>query len=294
MEMMGNRKPVAAVVNTSKASSGAPAQLQYPANIGSHAMMFSFIKYNRNKSYVEGKIINNIQLPIPQELNEVYSASYQDAELGTFGGEMLQAGLALSDAIENIQNTSGSKLSMAATEGGKILDRARDLSTTAAVGLALRRAVGGISNELGGVVDLAKGNIPNPHAALLFNGVNLRTHNFTWNLSPTNQKDEDKLLEIFNELKKHMHPTAKGITTSGGGDSLLTYPDEVDITFMGSSSSLYKIKRCVISALNINQAPNGAAFHAGTGNPVYYAVSMSLREVEIITRDDFTFPDIST
>ncbi len=113
-------------------------------------------------------------------------------------------------------------------------------------------------------------------------------------MSPTNQKDEDNLLEIFNVLKRHMHPAAIGITTSVVGDSLLTYPDEVDITFMFLSNSLYKIKRCVISALNINQAPNGPAFHAGTGNPVYYALSMSLREVEIITRDDFINKDIST
>ena len=280
------RMPVQSTINTSKKKQQTAGFFQYPSNLGSHAMLFSFMKYNRKGSKAERKILDNIILPIPAELNEVYGASYQDAQLGTLGGELNQAATALGDMIDYI-GYGGNTLKAITEAGGKIMTSAADLSVAGSLGLAARRALAGISSELGAVVDLQKGDVPNPHAALLFNGVNLRSHSFSWRLAPSNSGDEKKLHKIFDSFKRHMLPDTKGITSSGAGDALLTYPDEVDITFTGSDSKLYKMKRCVVSDMTINQAPEGPAFHAGTGNPVFYGLSINLREVEIMTRKDF-------
>ena len=278
--------PIAAIVARSKKDNSAPGILQYPSNIGSHAMNFSFVKYNRKKTRAEQKIVDTVILPVPQELNEVYGASYQDAQLGLIGGEGLQTAMAVGEMYESI-SSADNKLQAASEAGGRIVDKIGDLSAGGMLGMVARRALAGVSSELGGAVDLAKGNVPNPHAALLFNGVNLRSHSFSWRFSPTNSKDEDNMNEILRKFKVHMLPKARGITDSGAGDSLLTYPDEVDVSFLGSNSGLFRMKRCVITDLVINQSPEGTSFHAGTGNPVFYSVQMTLREVEIMTRDDF-------
>lgn len=284
-----NIMPVQASINTNKNKQKIGGFFQYPSNLGSHAMMFTFMKYNRNKSFAERKILDQVILPIPQELNEIYGASYQDMQLGTFGGEMGQLAEATKESISKI-GKSDNMLKTATEQAKKLGTTAADLSASGALGLMARRFLSGISSELGAVVDLSSGNVPNPHAALLFNGVNLRSHSFNWRLSPTSSGDEKKLHTIFNIFKTHMLPTTKGITTSGKGDVLMTYPDEVDITFHGSDSKLYKMKRCVVADMTINQAPEGPAFHAGTGNPVFYGLSLNLREVEILTREDFDEP----
>lgn len=283
--MMDFGMPPSQAIAVSKAKNSTMSMSQYPSNLGAHAMNFSFVKYNRNKSKSESKIINTISLPIPQELNEVYGASYQDAELGLIGGEGLQAAMTIGDMADRIGEKGN--LSSIVDEGGKIINNVRNMDISGTLQLAVRRALAGVSAELGGVVDLAKGNVPNPHAALLFNGINLRSHQFSWKFSPMNTKDETSLMVILKQFKRHMLPNKKGLGAGGQGDSLLTYPDEVDVSFFGSDSGLFKMKRSVITDLSINQSPEGPAFHAGTGNPVFYAVSMTLREVEIMTRDDF-------
>ena len=44
-----NIMPVQASINTSKKKQQTAGFFQYPSNLGSHAMLFSFMKYNRNK-----------------------------------------------------------------------------------------------------------------------------------------------------------------------------------------------------------------------------------------------------
>ena len=60
---------------------------------------------------------------------------------------------------------------------------------------------------------VALGNVVNPHVALLFEGVNLKTFTFQWRFSPDNEGESILLKKILNKIKKHIYPR---FTQSGG------------------------------------------------------------------------------
>ena len=127
------------------------------------------------------------------------------------------------------------------------------------------------------------GSAPNPHITAIFRGVGLRTHNFSWKLSPASQQESVILNNII------MHIRAAMLPQRGIGNLTMKFPDEVDIYIGGSSDEyLYHFKRAVIRNMTTNFAPDGiTSFFAGTGAPTAVNLTLDLLETSIHTRGDY-------
>ena len=140
------------------------------------------------------------------------------------------------------------------------------------------------------------GAIPNPYVTLMFNGVDLRSFTFTWKFAPRNVTESKMLKAIIQLIKGSALPT---YSTAAGGT--LQYPLMCKMTLMAQDGSwdgtekfkegshpIIGFKHALIENVTVNHSPNGIpSFFAGTSLPTFYQISITLKEVEYFTGEDY-------
>ena len=127
--------------------------LTYPEDIGKYFIKLMFHSYKKESalSIAEDNPTLVVVLPIPTNLNDNFSVSYNDAKLGAVLGSLVETG---KNVIEGKQDLLSK-------------DTAKTIMGAAAVGV--RGEVARLGGEsLLANIDKATGAVPNPHLALFF------------------------------------------------------------------------------------------------------------------------------
>jgi hypothetical protein len=246
-------------------------QLTFPNNIGEYWISFTFESYQRKVPIASPVSLPSItiNLPIPANLQEQFAMQYSDKQLGIAGflEQNIPAGVNFSDPQsvgKAVGEATGSTFKQAGNMQGAYY---------------LGRTVAGLSDSVGSAVDKATGTILNPFQSLVFQGINLRTHSFTYRFSPNDSGENETLRKIIYEFKRRMHPTKDNL--------LYTFPDTVSIYFGKRDNEPYFFKKCFLESMSVNYAPQGVpAFFRETSLPVEVEMSMSFKEIEPLTRND--------
>lgn len=247
------------------------SQFTFPQDIGDYYISFTFKKYDRkvplgNQVDLPQSVIN---LPIPTSLQEQFNMQYADKQLGVAGFLEKELGTALAGT------SSGTEESWKAA--GENIGKTMVSKEGAFYGA---RSLAGLTDSVGAAIDKATGTVLNPYQSLLFQGVNLRSHSFTYRFSPNNKAESETLKKIIKELKIRMHPTKDNL--------LYQFPDVCDIAFGKSMNEPYFFKTCFLESMSVNYAPQGTpAFFKENFNPVEVEISLSFKEIEPMTRNDF-------
>ena len=268
---------------------------QYPSIINGHNIVLMFKSYDYNSS--ASGVINqstisdtgaSVVLPLPSNLEDTYSVKVGPYEMGASGALAADAFSgqgrdAISKSLRGAAEGGGSE----AAQGGvaNLLNNMQSAAAFAGRNLLDELPVGGVA----GAVDLSSGSAVNPHVALKFDGVDLKTHNFEWGLSPRNEAEADNIKRLVNFIRSRMLPEFGNATGENGSAidrALLKYPDLVYIFFMGVDQSyFYYFKPCMINSFTANYTPNGVALNRG-GKPAFVNIRMTLTESRIHTRED--------
>lgn len=246
-------------------------QLSFPDNLGEYWISFTFESYNRKVPIASPKAIPSItiNLPIPANLQEQFNMQYSDKQLGIAGflEQNIPAGVNFSDP-----KSVGKAIGQAT---GETFKQAGNMQGAYYLG----RTVAGLSDSVGSAVDKATGTILNPFQSLVFQGVNLRSHSFTYKFSPNNSAENEDLRSIIYEFKRRMHPQKDNL--------LYTFPDTVKIFFGKRDNEPYFFKKCFLESMSVNYAPQGVpAFFRETSLPVEVELSLNFKEIEPLTRND--------
>lgn len=235
-----------------------------------------------------------LTLPLPVQMPEDhYSMQIGQTDFGLLGN--LTGGLGgesvsqLEQTLKERLNTSSMSGTAAAALGLGALAAAPKIADMAA-GLGLLK--GNIGAVVGGILasGLAKqgsalaqstaGIVLNPHTALLFNGVDLRTFTFSWRLSPRSELQSKNLNRIINTIKRAMHPNL----TLGG--FALDYPNLFTVEFQNDKEGIVELGFSFCSDFRINPTPSGQVYYKN-GYPSIVEMSMTLKEFQIKTTEDF-------
>ena len=267
--------------------------LTFPNNLTGHMMILNFKKYNRvvedkktiktgqsEKIVPESEDISFVGLPVPQNLQENYSVRMENTEFGLTGAGIRNvlsgaAGTAAKRDIGNaVSGIAGGNLSA----GKDLFDKYADVLGQG-VSAYVRQGLGNISPGAAGAWDQTQGNTVNPYLSLIFQGVDIRSHQFNWRFIPESEKESQTLRDIIHEFRVNSLPEANGI--------LLDYPSECHISIVGSEDNyLYFFKRCMVQELSINYAPDTLSFYANNGAPVAVDINLTLSETSAPTRQD--------
>jgi hypothetical protein len=240
-------------------------------------MMFG--EYDRDVALsIEPVVANDlmISLPLPANLIDATSLDYSNVELGALGGEMLQSFLRVANAYENgdvfqqlKQETNGLVQNLVGKNG--------DLRQVLA-----RRLVSSVSPTLGSAFDITTGATLNPHMAVAFNNVKLRTFTYAWKMSPNSPDESAELQNIIAQIQARSLPKKQG-------KLLLRYPNQCLLEIVPDGvSKLFAFKPCVVTGVNVNYAPQGTpSFFKGTQLPVEIDLAISFQEIQIRTAEDY-------
>ena len=266
----------------SRAKNSTAGTISYPPDLRKYYINFAFGEYKRPNAYLQKSAFSpnlHIALPMPTNLLDPSGVKLKPTELGG----VLGAGL---------ENISGVLQDIKA--GGTLT---KDKGLLSAIKSGANQGAGALYNtmfeaaslvpgldDVAGTAGQLFGAVPNPHVTVFFQGVDLRSHSFTWRFAPKNVTESIIVQSIVKEFKKRMLPNYKW-----GEANVLGYPEMVQITLEPDMKEiLYKFKPCMISSVNVNYAPNGIpSFFAGTKYPTSIEFQVNLQELEIFTSQDF-------
>jgi hypothetical protein len=237
----------------------------------------TFYKYSRATPNVQAQInaVGYMRLPLPMELSESYNAKIGSTDLdlaGTFFGGNVDAKGVIDSFINSRRDSTGiwnnlSKAGMAAAA----------LSPTTS------------DTSIGRLAQTSLGLVRNPHTTTIFEGVNLRTHNLSFKISPQSQTEAIQIRNMIQEIKLRMHPEL------AGGSFALTYPEIVTVKFQGLDPlTAPMIRRSFISTFTPNYSASGfsAFFNNPEGaSPIDMMLSLQLQELDIVTKETIQDPD---
>lgn len=250
---------------------------------------------SKNPTYI--RTDEQICLGMPQAgVQSMYGANWMQSQLGLAGRFM-----------NDVYDTSEAKN---IGEAVKILAEKHANVQTAANTMA--GALQGIINfRLDDVIELSFAQTENPNVESLFKGMRPRFFNMTFRFTPRSKKEQDITNAIIHRFKFHAHAEIGSgeITVQRENDKgeteqkkqtisngFLKYPSTIDLTYMtGGKPNEYlpRFSTCAITELNVNYQPDGAWRAHDKGAPPAIELQISLVELQVLTKDNFTNPNNS-
>ena len=295
-------------------------QLQFPSDLGDYCMILSFIEYDYStaRSNTQGHVGFSVALPLPTNLLDSSRIDIGGRQVGTMGQLVADISAGLDDlrgtgeSISSVagQTLAGSKkmLEQSAKMAGGIFanggeNAGQEIINAFQTGVGALKTVGGyalrgvaskLSPQVAQAFGASVGNAMNPHQTLVFDGVDLKIHNFDWNFAPRNQAETDELGTIINSIQYYIHPEYKspfgtdvGIETIDRG--LLDYPALLKVQLLGLNKNFVVNfnKFMMVQQFNVDYTSNGLSLNRG-GNPAMVRCNMNVMETQIRTKDDYS------
>ena len=269
--------------NKQSSSGKSPAEAKSEKQVFAGALAFpSAMKYYTKFTFFEydKKVVNQVSkdqptvviiLPRPNDMHEAFGVNYAEPALGPIVGNA-------SDSVIKAIRSNPSDV-----QGTKATSIGENMVAAGEAGILNALKKGGFE-KTAALGSMGLGVAPNPNLAVLFENIGLRDHNFSYKFAPTSQQELQTLKNIIRQLKTRMLP---GMDTS----MLFTFPDVCDIEFGPTKDNPYKIKRCVMTALNVNYTPMGSPAFFKTGDPVMVEIQMTFKETSPFTRADLPPPE---
>jgi hypothetical protein len=269
---------------------------------------------NRTSSNVEVRGTSHIELPFPTQLTD-----NQGLQVGDYERNLLAANVA--DRLKPILETGstqtiGETLNKLGAQGSRALDgiisaiaNPGDSSSAAASAISgfVKEALGTstanvasgaqyllrskldavLGGEVSRTLDNVTGQTVNPRSTLAFTGVDLKSHQFSWELYPSNETDSKIIRNIIQTIKRNALPSVQDLP--GISRAFLKYPSVVDMYLLGIDEGYWmKFKPCMISNVSVDYGGGGLVSIIKGGKPAAVNLSLSLTELEIWTEEDYT------
>lgn len=292
-------KPAQSIIEANRQSQTGVARYRFPNDLGAHAMIFNFKSYEyRGGQPVTTIIDSSVALPLPSNIVDSYSIQVGPRELGIFGAaasdlsSRMNDGNGLINALSELASTTANNVSSAVNSSSLASTAINATRYLARAGLTT--LPGGSGVESG--ISAGTGTAINPHAAIVFDGISLKTHTFDWLLAPKSATESEQAKNIINTFKKAALPSytdplgASSLTGTSFDRALLKYPSMVDIFFVGLNQEYYfYFKTCMINNITVDYAPQGQSLFKGEGGsrPVMMNFKVDLTEAQIHTKEDY-------
>jgi len=245
-------------------------------------------------NYKGEEILGSILLPIPQNISSTNSTGWGEDSINPFAAY----GLGLASGVMNSGPSLGeffnsllSAGSEIASAGGSLVNsgEAQQLSNAFFASKAVNLLGGNTSFE--GVLARSTGQILNPNTELLFNGIKLRSFNFSFNLAPRNGDEAEMVKNIIRTLKMSMSPS----TTIDKGNQtgiFLQSPNVFRLKYKTGSNNHQFLNSFVVAALTnvqVNYTGSGTymTYDDGSKTPVHMVMQLSFQELSPVYAEDY-------
>jgi hypothetical protein len=209
--------------------------------------------------------------------------------LGGLPGAIQQAGANLAASLAQSQASGGGI--GGAIQGFTSALRDTGVQDVASVTRYLMQKASPLLGDIGQSINLAAGQVLNPKETLAFEGVQLRSHQFSWDLFPSSAQDSDQINNIINLMKRSVLPRTQDFALGNVANferAFLKYPHVCQIYLIGvDSGSWMKFKPAMVQNMTVDYAGGGTLGIMKGGKPAGVSISISLQELAIETANDY-------
>jgi hypothetical protein len=221
-----------------------------------------------------------IRLPIPSSLQDSYGIEVSAPSFATFNAIADVAGAAFGEQSSLLAAGKSKLEQIGASINSGTMTKSKIVEL---VSQAVALAPG--SSDLQKYAQATTGVVRNPHVTTIFDGVKLKSFEFTWRLSPRSEAEAQKMNQMVNYIKGYMHPAI----LNGSAGFALDYPYIATINFSGLPAEVTPfVNDSFITGMAINSTAGGAAFFRD-GQPVTTDLTLTFQEINIRTREDFGY-----
>ena len=146
----------------------------------------------------------------------------------------------------------------------------------------------GGNTSLDGVLARTTGQIINPNMELLFNGVTLRSFNFTFDLTPRDERESDTIKRMLRIFKQNMQ--AKKSADGGGSGLFLRSPNVFQLNYKTGRRNhnfLHKFKPMALLNMAVNYTGAGTYATYDDTTPVHMKLDLSFQELNPVYSEDY-------
>ena len=217
-----------------------------------------------------------IALYMPPGINVKYDVANGPTELGI-------AGLGVRAGLDIVGAASDEAQAEAFLNGLKGVG----FEAAKRLGVGVLEAVG--AGDVGGAITKVTGFAENPFSEVVFEKVNHRAFNYTFNLTARNKEEVEDINKIITLFKYHMHPSLN-FDVAGGRYFKVPSEFEIHYAYQGQLNNyLNKISRCVLTGCEVNyggeQFSTFRQFDNDGAAPVQISMTLSFTETEIMTKE---------
>ena len=229
-----------------------------------------------------------IFLPIPENIQDSNAVSWGDDSINGI------AALGVASVMTGIENENLVKgLQAGATKfAGGMGDALQDKNTRdAATSFFAAKAVNvlGGNTSLDGVMARSTGQIINPNLELLFKGITIRSFNFTFDLTPRDERESDTVKRMLRIFKQNMQ--AKKSSSGGNSSGLfLRSPNVFQLNYKTGRRNhnfLHKFKPMALLNMAVNYTGAGTYTTYEDATPVHMKLDLSFQELNPIYAEDY-------
>ena len=135
------------------------------------------------------------------------------------------------------------------------------------------------------------GVVPNSNLELLFNNVTLRDFQFSWRMSPRDEREAEQVKRIIRFFKQGM--AAKTMQNTAGERSIyLGSPNVFRLQYRTAGGKIIegvnRIKPCAVVGTSVNYTPDGQWSGYDEGQPVSCTFSIQMKELEPVYASDYS------
>ena len=251
------------------------------------------INVNKNNKQIavgtasKGELKGRIYLPIPQNISDTNSAGWGEDSLNTFAA--YGAGKITEVMINtNLFKGMGQAISDVASDFGGSTGELRSMVNPFFASKAVNLL--GAQTSFAGLLARSEGRIVNPNKELLFNGVKLRSFNFSFDLAPRDSNESIQIKKIIRCLKQNMMPKVSSGSKIKG--LFLDTPNIFQLEYKTGSSShkfLNKFKLAALVNMNLNYTGSGTymTYNDDDKTPVHMKLDLSFQELVPVYASDY-------
>lgn len=237
------------------------------------------------------KPFSYIFLPIPQNISDSNSVDWGDDSLNSIAAfglgatkDVTQSGNFAQGMIDALKAVGGAAV-------GAIIDGNGQNLIASKFSSEIVNSLGA-NTSLEGVLSRTSGQVLNPNMELLFKGVKLRSHNFTFDLAPRDSTEAYQVKKIIRTFKQEM--AARSSSASGGNGLFISAPSVFKISYKSGANKhpfLPVLKPCALINMEVNYTGSGVYATYDDATPVHLKLTLSFQELNPVYYEDYNTGD---
>jgi hypothetical protein len=222
-----------------------------------------------------------ILLPMPQGISDTNMVDWGDDSLNPISAALVGGAKEIieGDPKNAITNFTSAIKNVATSGNGQ------NLVTNYFAAQAVNSLGANVSVE--SLLSRSDGKILNPNMELLFKGVQLRSFNFTFNMSPRDDVESKSVKSIIRAFKKSM--AAKTSTGSGAG-LFVDSPNVFQLEYRSGGEKhpfLNSFKPCALTNMAVDYTASGTYATYEDATPVHMKLTLAFQELNPIYFSDY-------